>query len=36
MNKNEIISKIYNDPAGFSSIKTTFDDVKKQDKTILL
>ena len=36
MNKNEIISKIYNDPAGFSSIKTTFDDAKKQDKTITI
>ena len=36
MNKNEIISKIYNDPAGFSSIKTTFDDAKKQDKSITI
>lgn len=36
MSKNEIISKIYNDPAGFSSIKTTVDDAKKQDKTITI
>ena len=34
--KNEIISKIYNDPAGFSSIKTTFEDARKKDKNITL
>jgi hypothetical protein len=36
MSKNEIISKIYNDPSGFSSMKTTLDDAKKVDRTIAI
>ncbi len=32
--KNDIISKIYYDPAGFSSIKTTLEDARKKDKSI--
>ena len=36
MTKNEIISKIYHDPSGFSSIKTTLDDARKVDKTITI
>ena len=34
--KDEIISKIYYDPSGFGSIKTTFDDARKKDKSITL
>lgn len=30
------ISKVYYDPAGFSSIKTTFEDARENDKTITL
>ena len=36
MSKNEIISKIYNDPSGFSSMKTTLGDAKKVDRTITI
>ena len=32
--KDEIISKIYNDPAGHSSIKQTLEDARQKDKTI--
>ena len=32
--KDDIIKKIYYDKSGYGSIKTTFDDVKKIDKTI--
>ena len=35
-NKNDIIKKIYYDRSGFGSIKTTFDDARKVDKTIKL
>ena len=35
-NKNDIIKKIYYDKSGFGSIKTTFDDVRKIDKTITI
>ncbi len=31
---NEIISKIYNDPSGFGSLKTTLEDARKIDKSI--
>jgi hypothetical protein len=34
--KFEIVSKIYHDPSGYGSIKTTFDDAKKVDKTITI
>lgn len=32
--KDDIISKIYHDEAGYSSIKTTLEDARKKDKTI--
>jgi len=32
--KDDIISKIYFDEAGYSSIKTTLEDARKKDKTI--
>lgn len=32
-NKNDVISKIYFDKSGYGSIKTTFEDAKKKDKT---
>ena len=35
-NKNDIIKKIYQDAAGFGSIKTTFEDARKVDKSITL
>ena len=34
--KQEIINKIYHDPSGYGSMKTTLDDAKKIDKTITL
>ena len=34
--KEEIISKIYNDLSGFGSIKQTFEEARKKDKTITL
>ena len=34
MSKNEIISKIYNDPSGFGSIKKTLDEAKQVDESI--
>ena len=34
--KNEVISKIYNDPGGHGSIKETFQDARQKDKTITL
>ena len=34
--KENIISKIYFDPAGFGSVKRTFEDARKKDKTITL
>ena len=33
---NETISKIYNDLSGFGSIKQTFDEARKKDKSITL
>ena len=36
MNKNEIIPKIYLDPAGFGSNASTLEEAKKYDKTITL
>ena len=33
-NKNEIIGKIYTDPAGFGSIQNTLKEVRKLDKSI--
>ena len=33
---NNIISKIYYDKSGFGSIKTTFEDAKKVNKSITL
>ena len=35
-NKNNIISKIYNDPSGFGSIAETLKDAKAKDKSIKL
>ena len=34
--KIETISKIYNDSSGFGSIKQTFEEARKKDKTITL
>ena len=34
MDKEEIISKIYNDPAGFGSIKETLKDARKKNPSI--
>ena len=34
MSKEEIISKIYNDPAGFGSIRETYLEARKKDPTI--
>lgn len=34
--KNDIFSKVYFDPAGYSSIRTTLEDARKKDKTITL
>ena len=34
--KSEIISKIYNDPSGFGSVKKTLDEAKQIDKTITI
>ena len=36
MNKNEIISKVYHDPAGFGSNAATLEDAKKFDPSIAL
>ena len=36
MDKNSIISKIYYDKSGFGSIKTTFEDARKVDKSMTL
>ena len=36
MNKNDIISKIYHDPAGFGSNASTLAEAKKYDPTITL
>ena len=36
MDKNDVISKIYFDPAGYGSIKTTFEDARKVSKSITL
>ena len=36
MDKNNIISKIYYDKSGFGSIKTTFEDARKVNKSITL
>ena len=34
MSKEDIISKIYNDPAGFGSIRETYLEARKKDPTI--
>ena len=34
MNKNEIISKIYYDPAGFGSVKQTYLEARAKDPSI--
>ena len=34
MDKNEIIKKVYYDPAGFGSIQATLKDARNKDKTI--
>ena len=34
MSKNELIEKIYHDPAGHGSIKTTYEDAKAKDPSI--
>ena len=34
MDKNEIIKKVYYDPAGFGSIQTTLKDARAKDKAI--
>ena len=36
MDKNEIIKKLYYDPAGFGSIQATLKDARAKDKTITL
>ena len=35
-NKDQTISKIYNDLSGFGSIKQTFEEARQIDKTITL
>ena len=34
--KQDIIQKVYYDPAGFSSMKTTLQDARTKDKTTIL
>ena len=34
MSKSDIINKIYHDPAGHGSMKTTYEDAKQKDKSI--
>jgi hypothetical protein len=34
MSKEEIIEKIYQDPAGHASMKVTYEDAKKKDESI--
>ena len=34
MNKNDIISKIYYDPAGFGSVKQTYLEARAKDPSI--
>ena len=34
MNKKDIITKTYFDPAGFGSLKTTLEDARKHDSSI--
>ena len=34
--KDDIIEKVYTDPSGFGSIKNTFNDAYKLDKSITL
>jgi hypothetical protein len=34
--KDDIIEKVYTDPAGFGSIQNTFNDAYKLDKSITL
>jgi hypothetical protein len=36
MNKNEIIAKVYLDPAGFGSNANTLQDARKFNKSIIL
>ena len=36
VNKDDIINKIYFDRAGFGSIQTTYQDVKKKEPSIIL
>ena len=36
MNKNDTISKVYHDPAGFGSDAATLEDAKKYDPSITL
>ena len=36
MDKDKTISKIYFEPAGYGSIKTTYEDAKKVDNKITL
>ena len=35
-NRQAIINKIYHDPSGYGSLKTTFDDARKVDKSITM
>ena len=34
MSKSELIKKVYHDPAGHGSMKTTYEDAKQKDKSI--
>jgi len=36
MTKDELLNFIYFDPAGYGSIKQTYDEAKKKDKTITM
>ena len=36
MSKTEIITKVYNDPSGFGSLKNTLSDAREIDKTITI
>ena len=36
MSKNDVISKIYYEPSGYGSLKTTLDDSRKINKSITI
>ena len=36
MSKDDVISKVYYDPAGYGSVATTYKDSKKRDATLTM